>query len=1466
MHKKIASAAAAMSLLFAASAVHAQTADLTKITHQNVRGSQSCYTDADCVETEITEIPNVVFGMRINKPVFRAYIKITADTAGTSKIKAEQYNEKGKLLRSDEQTIAVTAGTNEYSIAFNHIRNAAEINLYADDAYIGGIGAKSNQEVHLSEYPSDYEIYQRGENNKASVVFAGNVGPVPISAPPEIAVTEDGTVSADTPDGSSAYCAEYTDGRLVSVKKAELKNGSAKFDSVPLGSKLLIWNDKQEPVYNALTVDSYHRAPESVKITINNEAYTVLPNNYGDFSFEAELEPGLYDASVSYCDFKKEINQFGVGDIWVAAGQSNMTDMGAITDGFNPEKQDPVPDTVHIIHPENVSWQKMTHPAGEGRFFKSGTRTSPVTSFARRLTEELGVPIGIVQSSVGGTNIFQWAKGIKPGDDNDGYLGDALEACFDNKASKAVKGIIWYQGCNDAISENYAYNYEALCDTIFSRFRSFFGSDTPIITTQINDANQDSTSQLGYYDAWSYVKDVQRRYPDTHENVYVTGTGANDLGDTIHNSAASNLLVGGAWADMALNKVYGKTDVVCEHPTIDSAKITGSNEITLTFKNVGAEGLYLRTDNKRLAITNGLVTIPLGDLKKEFTVRMGGDAVLTASNKGKGTETAITSAELTSDNKVILTTADSLNGYIAVDCCYGKRFTPTLTDKATGRSVLAFYNVKAEYPDAVEPEASVNITAADTAYLRQDDDNADNTRMFLNNYKGMVGNAVMKFDLSEQPVDKEHLQSASLNIYTTSIGKDRTGDITISEIKTDWDNTAKYSTLSYSPIKTIATVTTNTAGLFPVGNYSSIDVTDFIKNAGTAFGIGISSNYASDCTMAGVSSENPPKLTLEYGRIVKISLKSTDGKPAAGAKLTVSGKRSTQYSAREFTADENGICTVVLKSGDYSVTTSVGAYAAAEKELSVRGEDTELEMILEQSTQVPTKVIISGGQSEVRQSQTEKTLEPFTAAVYDADGTVINGATWTWSITPEIKAVVADGVVTTNSHAVAGDVLTLTATAEFNGKSASAQTEITITEAGDITYAFSAYQLAKGFNTSDSSNVEVGEDGLTAGAASSGNYTNIAVISSADKSGVGYFPIGDTLSASGYYLFLGAGGNNDLAVYTINLPEPASAGKYINIRYAKPECTNNGSTNRTQSSPSSVKTITIGSTVIDVQADCEYSKWYTTSVQLDSGVSTVTVKLGKWAGLAIDHISVTSEPESTQIIIPEGSDAIKLMPLGDSITDGFTVVGGYRNTLCGLIAGDGLNEAVDFVGSSTNGTGYDKDHEGHSGFAIAAIPASEDVEGKGRKGLTENIDTWMSVSSPDIVLLQIGTNDVLSLYRMDEAKTRLETLIGKVKAKLADGGKIYLATIPYIAENAAYNKTGKTQAELNTIVDTYNAEVKAIADADDMITLADINSQLTLSDLKDGIHPNDGGYSKMGTYWYSLIKDEIINRINEMSK
>lgn len=1456
--KKLVFAVSAAAVCILASTASAADLQIEKFTHTNVVGNQTCYSGEELEEKTVTEVPDVYFGMRINKPVFKAYLKAGSAAEGSRTIKIEQYSEKGKLLSSEEQTVELS-GAEEYSIEFSHRRNTEYIKLYENGEYIGGLDDnKQDGELVLTEYPDDHEIYQRGIDNTAVVSFAGTAESAPAAR--QVEVSADGAVCAGVGD-CTLYAARYSGDRLSGLEIVPLKDGIAKLSSAELGMKLMFWDDDMKPLINEWTVDSFTDDANTVTLTVAGEEYKTAIDATGNFRFDIELEPGIYDAVLTCNGQRREFTDFGVGDIWVAAGQSNMTDMGAITSGFDYETQDPIPENVHIIYPEDVTWQKMTHPAGEGRFFKSGIRTSPVTSFARILNESLGVPVGIVQSSVGGTNIYQWAEGVKPGDDNDGYLINALKACFDNKSSRDIKGIIWYQGCNDAINENYAYNYENLCETIFGQFRAFFGEDTPIITTQINDANQDSTASLGYYDAWSYVKDVQRRYPETHENVYVTGTGAYDLGDTIHNSAASNLLVGEDWAKMALNKVYGKTEVACEHPTIDKIEVTGGSTLTLTFKNVGSEGLYLRDDIKYLSMTNGITPIQLGELKSEFIVRKGGDRILTGSNKGKGTEVDIVSAELVNENTVVITTAEELNGNIAVDCCYGKRFAPTLTDKASGRSVLAFYNVMAEYPDSIEAEPAVEFVAADTAHIRENE-GASAEKMYLNHYSGNNAYAVMKFDMSASEKDREHIQTAKLGVYTSAIDKDRTGNIEISEIASDWSSASAYADFAYSPLKAVYRAQTNTSSLFPVGSYSDIDITDYIKTAPDAFSLGIGVDYAAVCDMDGVKSDNPPKLIVQYGNIVKLTAVNEDGAPVSGIEMLIEGLRSTQYEKRGFVTDENGSISVVLTAGEYRITTEQSEYIAVKEDFKVGETDMDKTIALAKNEQTLTSVEISGGQTEVRETQGEKILEPFTAKAYDADGAEINGAVWTWSVTPEIMAEVEAGVVTINSHATAGSVLILTAQAEFNGKKVSGTVEINITEAGDMTYGFSEFSEAKTFAISDVSGVPVGNDGITVSAASGNNYSNIAVISSADKSKTGYYPYGSGFVTSGYYMFLGAGGNGSTVVFNIKLPETASSGKYLNIKYAKPQCTNNGSINRTDSAPESKKTISVGNTVIDVQTDCEYDKWYTSSVQLDSGTDTIVIRLGKWAGLAIDHISVTSEPESSEIIIPETDDSVKVMCLGDSITEGFTVAGAYRNRLCALIEADGMDSVIDFIGDRSNGTGYDMDHAGHSGYAIADIPAAEDCEGKGRNGITDEIDSYVGTNSPDMVLLQIGTNDILSQYRLDESKARLETLIEKVKSKLSAEGRIYLATIPYIAENAAYNKTGKSQEELDAQIDAFNSGVREIAEADESVYLVDMNASIELSDLKDGIHPTESGYTKMGDVWYLAIKDRLVELIS----
>src|SRR6187551_463913 len=114
----------------------------------------------------------------------------------------------------------------------------------------------------------------------------------------------------------------------------------------------------------------------------------------------------------------------------------------------------------------------------------------------------------------------------------------------------------------------------------------------------------------------------------------------------------------------------------------------------------------------------------------------------------------------------------------------------------------------------------------------------------------------------------------------------------------------------------------------------------------------------------------------------------------------------------------------------------------------------------------------------------------------------------------------------------------------------------------------------------------------------------------------------------------------------------------------------------------------------------------------------------------------------------ESNGGVRVMPLGDSITEGTQVPGGYRIGLWQRLASG--RYTVDLVGSQFNGPSSlgDHDHEGHPGWRIDQIDA--------------NITGWLNTFQPHTVLLHIGTNDILQNFNVSSAPTRLSTLIDHI--------------------------------------------------------------------------------------------------------
>lgn len=229
------------------------------------------------------------------------------------------------------------------------------------------------------------------------------------------------------------------------------------------------------------------------------------------------------------------------------------------------------------------------------------------------------------------------------------------------------------------------------------------------------------------------------------------------------------------------------------------------------------------------------------------------------------------------------------------------------------------------------------------------------------------------------------------------------------------------------------------------------------------------------------------------------------------------------------------------------------------------------------------------------------------------------------------------------------------------------------------------------------------------------------------------------------------------------------------------------------------------------------------------------------------------------------AEPIKVMCLGDSITDGFWYKGAYRIELCAKLQSNGYSDKVDFVGPFSNGEGlYDGAHAGYTGWAIDPFTPDKNPAYDNRSGISQTVDSILTDNPADMVLLQIGTNDILSAYEIDGFGGRITALANQILAHFDDDDDVlYIATLPPMdANDTTYIKPEIFDVE--TMDDYVNRCNQAIKDAvDDLqsqgknVELADIASVLTKADLYDGVHPTQEGYEKMGDFWYEIVKTYV---------
>lgn len=308
--------------------------------------------------------------------------------------------------------------------------------------------------------------------------------------------------------------------------------------------------------------------------------------------------------SVSTSLLKRSLRDLLIGEVWLLGGQSNMAfAMNQVLDAPTEIAAANYPNIrFFTVQPSNAAnpifdWRDKTDPYGQ--WYSTSPATAGAQSavgyyFGLMLHKELGVPIGLVNTSYGGATAQAYTplealtanRSLK---ENfvDPYTADPNMNVLVRPAELynsmvypllplSIRGVAWYQG--EGNWGNHAI-YPLLMKTLIAEWRRNFNlGPIPFYYVQIapwgfdqNTSSQDWFYTQGVHIGYAFLREAQAL---TREQVSGTGMAVTmDVGnpDDIH--PTNKRPVGERLARLALNQTYGRSDVRCLGPRYNSLKV-----------------------------------------------------------------------------------------------------------------------------------------------------------------------------------------------------------------------------------------------------------------------------------------------------------------------------------------------------------------------------------------------------------------------------------------------------------------------------------------------------------------------------------------------------------------------------------------------------------------------------------------------------------------------------------------------------------------------------------------------------------------------------------------------------------------------------------------------------------------------------------------------------------------------------
>jgi len=341
------------------------------------------------------------------------------------------------------------------------------------------------------------------------------------------------------------------------------------------------------------------------------------------------------DLKIYTSDFDTTLTNILVGEVWLCGGQSNMEypmrrelkryaapvrgdDYSALELKKGENKK------IRLMQVEKVNSLPDCTSKGWVECNDSTLATFSAAGyfFGKHIQREINVPVGLISSNWGGSRIERWTPEssyessetfksealVKPVKIDNIDAGLHYNSMIAPLGPYALRGFIWYQGESNAMihDKRYVEKTRLLLDAWRDVFKDkdapfYFVQIAPYLYTKRKDKIQHTPQTMAEF------CELQTQCLEIPGTGQVIVTDLVDNPSDIHPSYKWE--VGRRLALIALNKTYGKKDIVFSGPKYKSMRIKG-NKIFINFDYIG-DGL---TSGKRNEETNEFEALEKKDL------------------------------------------------------------------------------------------------------------------------------------------------------------------------------------------------------------------------------------------------------------------------------------------------------------------------------------------------------------------------------------------------------------------------------------------------------------------------------------------------------------------------------------------------------------------------------------------------------------------------------------------------------------------------------------------------------------------------------------------------------------------------------------------------------------------------------------------------------------------------------------